>query len=136
MVPPPATNIEVGNLPSVIVEDAEVAPSRVQDTVRVEVRSSAVPVSNPYLMSGAALQPVIPPSSPALPPSGGPPPVLENPYGTSRPQPYRTRRERARTRLLWVAAISFVVVFALGAAALGVHWYLGRSSGGQRSSEP
>ncbi|WP_394822041.1 protein kinase domain-containing protein [Pendulispora albinea] len=108
MVPPPKTNVAVGNLPTVIVDDPEQRKelaARQRETVRIAMPppTPAVPweATNPNSQSAPA------------PSSAG-----ESEALAPRPRPVRKRRG------LWVVALlSFIIVFLLGAVFIALWHY-------------
>lgn len=139
VIPPAPTNIPVGDLPSVIVDDPEAGHSneqrrheqllRQRETVRLDVPPGAPPWMP---------QPPTPPgSNPGLPvataasstPGVGALPIValqdrSDGDGRRPAMSYEARRARSRSRLIIVAFVSFLVVFLAGATILGVHWFL------------
>lgn len=92
MLPPPKANIAVGDLPSVIVNDPESQKERIARS-RETVR---LQLPTPKAWQAA--------------------PTVRS--GLS----YEQRKARNRRRLLIVALVSFLVVFAAGAGLLGLHY--------------
>jgi hypothetical protein len=141
VIPPAPTNIPVGDLPSVIVDDDPDAGRtseqrrqdqmlRARETVRLDVRPGA-PAWMPQPPTPPGSNPGLPaaPAASASAPGPGALPIVAlqdrtDPDGRRPAMSYEARRARSRSRLIIVAFVSFLVVFLAGATILGVHWFL------------
>jgi serine/threonine-protein kinase len=137
VIPPAPTNIAVGDLPSVIVEDSDEGMTdglrrqeqalRQRETLRLDTRSSGGPPwmpQPPTTPTASMTAPAAPSSSPG--PGALPIVALQDRSNGGGPaaMSYEARKTKSRSRLVVVAFVSFLVVFLAGATILGVHWFL------------
>jgi hypothetical protein len=139
VIPPAPTNIPVGDLPSIIIDDPEAGRSneqrrqdqilRQRETVRLDIRPGAPPwMPQPPTPPGSNPGLPVAPAAASTPGPGALPIVAlqdrSDGEGRRPAMSYEARRARSRSRLIIVAFVSFLVVFLAGATILGVHWFL------------